>query len=295
MTQTFKTFLAAAAAAVSLACGARVSVSGLEPANRIGGRMASSGYLRGKVVVIDSRDYLDKSNIEPLRRLQSVWSAYKTKPFVLIGCHTGAAKLKRVGAIVDKLGVTFPVYRGVKVDCGGQTPPDGKILVIDPTFSKVVYCGADERQVAGVVGPLILSLKVPSTPVQWKSYMDYELDNLPGRAALRIEAFLSDNTAVAEMDAKYPGASKEYREKLEALLKNRNVKKLSKLVEMSESFKDMDTSSKKGKKPSAQAIDDFIEKNKDLLESDDPNIVQEAKNAIADMRFSAAAIGGRTK
>ena len=59
------------------------------PETRIGGRIVSPGYLQGKVVLLDCRDYADASGAEAMKRLQGVWRTYASKPFVVLGCHTG--------------------------------------------------------------------------------------------------------------------------------------------------------------------------------------------------------------
>ena len=71
----------------------------IDPAHHLAGRMASAGYLRGKVVLLDYRDYGDKSGVDAMRRLEDVWQTFKMKPFVLIGSHRGTAtaeKIKRI-------------------------------------------------------------------------------------------------------------------------------------------------------------------------------------------------------
>ena len=63
--------------------------TGIVPQHRIGGRMASCGYMRGKVVLLDCRDY-SKADAGSLSELQKIWKSYKSKSFVLLGVHTSS-------------------------------------------------------------------------------------------------------------------------------------------------------------------------------------------------------------
>ena len=53
--------------------------SNLTPEKRLGGRMVSAGYLRGKVVVLDCRDYGDKANFPAIRELQQLWACHGSR------------------------------------------------------------------------------------------------------------------------------------------------------------------------------------------------------------------------
>ena len=83
----------------------------VDPAHYLAGRMASAGYLRGKVVCLDYRDYGDKSGVDGMRRLEEVWQTFKMKPFVLIGSHRGTAGAEKIKRIADGLKLTFPIYK----------------------------------------------------------------------------------------------------------------------------------------------------------------------------------------
>ena len=80
------------------------------PETRIGGRIVSPGYLQGKVVLLDCRDYADASGAEAMKRLQGVWRTYASKPFVVLGCHTGRSNRAAAAALMSRLGITYPVY-----------------------------------------------------------------------------------------------------------------------------------------------------------------------------------------
>ena len=59
-----------AAALAALVAGAPAyEWDNVGPDSRLGGRMISAGYLRGKVVLLDRRDYTDPANAEAIRQL----------------------------------------------------------------------------------------------------------------------------------------------------------------------------------------------------------------------------------
>ena len=83
----------------------------IDPAHYLAGRMASAGYLRGKVVCLDYRDYGDKSGVAAMRRMEEVWQTFKMKPFVLLGSHRGTADAEKIKRIAEGLKLTFPIYK----------------------------------------------------------------------------------------------------------------------------------------------------------------------------------------
>ena len=67
-----------------------------------------------------------------------------------------------------------------------------------------------------------------------------------------------------------------------------DIKKLAKLVETARLIKDRDKSSRASQRISASALEDIIKKYSILTKSENPLIVQEAKNSIADLKFVQA-------
>ena len=155
--------------------------------------MASSGYLRGKVVCVDCRDYGDKSGVESMRSMEEIWQSFKMKPFVLIGSHRGEAGAEKIKRIAEGLKLTYPIYRDadiVRTQEQRDADPErtGYLYVVGST-GKVFYRGKDERRVQGVVASAVMAMRSPQTPKQWKYYIDFDVDVLPGRAYLEIEEF----------------------------------------------------------------------------------------------------------
>jgi len=282
---------------------------GVRPENRIGGRMASDGYLRGKVVLFDRRDYSDPSAAEDLRKLQSIWSAYKSKQFVLIGCHEGTADTNRVRRAIEKLGITYPVYKSVRIiedrapagPDGVQPPPtpvaddnSRVIRVYDATLNRLVYNGKSCSEAQGVAGTAIFAAKRPSRSDNWKMLLDYELKFLPGQAYWRLKSLLEENDdAFVRIKKKFPLDAKRYETLWKTISKNPEIKKLADLVSASQKCKDRDPKDRKMSRLRPSHIDTLISRYSDLKKSSDPFVVQEAKNAIADLMFVKAELKGR--
>jgi hypothetical protein len=125
-------FLIATALAFALTFAVFADWENIDEAHRLGGRMASSGYLRGKVVLVAALDYGNKANVPVMKRLQALWVTYKSKPFVLIGVHVGEAGDERVGKIIKAMNITHPVYRDIRCEAiADGSFKDGTFFVID--------------------------------------------------------------------------------------------------------------------------------------------------------------------
>ncbi len=281
--------LIAAFAALALAAGAGAyEWAGISPETRMGGRMVSPGYLRGKVVLFDVRDYADPANAEVLKRLQTLWAAYKTKPFIVLGSHRGPAGREKVRATMDRLGLTYPVYAGARLD-GGELAEAGdapRIYVIDSTCSRRLYTGADDRAATGVVGSAIFASRMPMGAKQWKFQLDYELENLPGQAYLRLRDLMADDKTWAEMKSRFPADAKRYEAARTRMSEDDDIKRLAKLVELARLVKDRDTDSAAARKIRQEHLERVEEKYGDLKKSANPYVSQEAKNALVDILFA---------
>ena len=267
--------IAAVALAIAAATAGAVEWQNAEPEARLGGRMISAGYLKGKVVMVDCRDYGQKTNLEAMKRLQALWSAYKSKPFVLVGSHTGAASDRRIAAIMEKFGLTYPIYR----DFGCETAGD-EISVFDET-GKRYYSGGDDKAAQAVVGQLLLSMAAPQTEQEWTHYLDWEVRHTPGNAYLRLKEFAKNFPAVAK---------ERYGDDMKRFAASDDVKKLAKLVEVARLMKDRDTASAGAQKLTKAKVDEQIRKFAALKASDDPAIMQEAKNALAELAWVRATL-----
>lgn len=252
-----------AAALMSAACAmASVSWENVDEGHYIAGRRCSEGYLQGKVVLV-SRDP------KMAQRMEEIWTSFKTKPFVLIGAYHMAPQ-----------NVTFPVYSFAKL---AEDEPEKPLYVVDETGA-VRYRGNDDRMATETVVSALTDMESPKTAGHWMMFLDYELTELPGRAYLRF----------LEFKKKFPKEAKEYSVKFSELEKVENVKKLAELVKFAKSAKDMqilDPKRDRNRRILLQKrIKDAISKYSFLKESADRRVMQEAKNALADLKWTLATL-----
>ena len=282
-----------------LLCAAAFSVSAayewenVGPGDRIGGRMISAGYLRGKVVLLDRRDYGDPSNKAAIQQLQTLWATYKSKPFILLGSHHGKSDKTKVEALLKKLGVTYPVYTDawlkkldpteheIEVIQAMREDENPSLCVIDSTGQRKLFTGRDTRAAQGVVGSAIMGASTPMAAKQYNFLLDYETKMLPGRAYLRLK----------EYRARFPKDARKYDAVWSEMSEKAEIKKLAKLVELARLVKDRDLASTQSQRITPEVLQNAIEKYSSLKQSEDPNIAQEAKNALADLKFCEAALG----
>ena len=262
----------------------------ITPETRVGGRMASCGYLKGKVVLLDVRDYSNGSDSKLTAQIQEIWSAYKSKPFVALGSHTGKDDLSEASSLVQKQNLTYSIYSNValKDNSGCLERFTRGIYVFDPTGRRL-YFGDNPRQAMGVVGSAIFAAALPSTPKYWKAILDYEIDNLPGQAYLRIRDLKnSKKDVLKKLSSEYPDDVKRYAKVWKEYSLNSEIKKLAKLVEITQLVKDRDKSSRAAKKVTVLSLENIIKQYSALSKSENLLVAQEAKNSIADLKFVQA-------
>ena len=274
-------FMMAAALAALVAGAPAYEWDNVGPDSRLGGRMISAGYLRGKVVLLDRRDYTDPANAEAIRQLQAIWATYKMKPFILLGSQNGPAGKAKVEETLRKLGVTFPVYRDARLRKPGASKEDLEamerifedprplIQILDSGCRRKVYNGRDVHAAQGVVGSALLATSSPMTPISRTSGQGIVLRVLRGR---------------------FPKDAAKYAQAWEELSARDEVRKLAKLVELSRLVKDRDLAAKSSQRITPEVLATAMEKYAPLKQSADAFVVQEAKNALADLKFCAAAL-----
>ena len=232
----------------------------VDAANQLGGRKTSEGYLQGKVVMVYKGG-------DQMARMEQVWQGFKTKQFVLIGA--GSQK---------DASCTFPQYKGAGLASDEPAEP----LYVVGGSGKVLYKGEDERAATEAVVMALTDLEAPRTLTQWKNFLDFEFENLPAHAYIRVAAFKK----------KFPSAAKAYEEKILKLRAVKNVDKVAQLVSFAKQAKDMKDLGPKKKMQQAKmvkAVKAAVPKFKPLLKDlPDARLLQEAKNALADLQWKAA-------
>ena len=123
---------------------------GLEPENWYCGKKLTEKSLEGKIVMVYVFSESSEDSVALLPRIENVWSAYKSKPFVVIGSHRGG-KSAKVANLIKKSKVTFPVYedagRTKEPSAGGRYPI---VYVVDDS-GKMIYRGRSDLEATEAV------------------------------------------------------------------------------------------------------------------------------------------------
>jgi len=277
-------FAAIAASTVALNAECAVEWRNLDSANYLAGRKASEGYLRGKVVLVNRWEVRDQQSLAMLPQIEQIWQSFKTKPFVVIGSRCkGRGSLDEITQIVKENGLTYPMYEDAGLaygEPGFDKPPF--IYVVDCT-GKVIYRGTDERKATQAVVVALTDMAAPRNVGQWKKFLDFELKELPGHASVRL----------GEFREKFPEEAKKYDAAAAELAKVPQIKGLVELVKFARQAKDMRPFGEKQtaqRERFAKKLDRAIKKFAPLAQSSDPRVAQEAKNAIADLKWTRAGL-----
>ena len=248
----------------------------------LGGRRASEGYLQGKVVLVDRWGAHCPPCRALLPRLEEIWQGFKTKPFIVLGGHCkGWGGAEEVKALIAANKLTYPVYEDASLAVGEPKFDSIPFLYVVDETGEIVYSGQDERNATQALVSALTDMESPKNVNQWKRFLDFELERLPGRAYLRMQEF----------KRKFPQEAKEYGERFRALEKVPDVRKLADLVAFAKRAKDprVFTAKEKSKQQKFEKmVKNAIEKFEPLKESSDPRAAQEAKNALADLKWTQA-------
>ena len=284
--ETKQVWLAAAVALAVLSVDAGgVAWRNIDESHHLGGRKASEGYLKGKVVLVDRWGAKCPPCRAMLPQVEQIWQSFKTKPFVVLGGHcAGWGGADAVRQLVEENHLTYPVYEDAGLAEGEpQFDAIPFLYVVDET-GKVVYKGHSERNATQAVVTALTDMDAPRDIRQWRRFLDFELKELPGRAYLRLDEFRKKFPAEAR--AEYSDAARE-------LAKVPEIKKLAEFVKFAKQAKDMRTFDEKQKdkrQKFKQMIESALSKYDSLKDSPDARVAQEAKNAIADLKWTQAAL-----
>ena len=254
----------------------------VDAAHHLGGRKASTGYLLDKVVLAVRWGAKNDADKDLLVRAEELWASFKSKPFVVLGGHVGGSgDAKAAKAVVEAAKVTFPVY----ADAGLATnepafvePP--YLYVVDET-GKFIYRGTDDRLATQAIVQALTDRDSPRSLKQWRRYLDYEFKCLPAHAYLRLKAF----------NEKFPKEASEYLPQARELAKLDGLKTVADLVEFARRAKDAPRfgSDETDKREKYEAlVRETIESCAPLKGLADPRLAQEAKNALADLKWAEA-------
>ena len=248
----------------------------------LGGRKASAGYLQGKVVLVDRWGAKCPPCRALLPRVEEIWQSFKTKPFVALGGHCkGWGGADEVAELVTEHRLTYPIYEDAGLSSGEPKFDAIPFLYVVDETGKVVYRGRDERSATQAIVMALTDMEAPRNAAQWKRFLDYELEHLPCRAYLRLREFRK----------KFPKEAKDYESKAKELAAIPDLKKVADLVEFAKKAKDPPVFGPKDQTKKAKyekLVKDEIDKCESFKAHPDPRVAQEAKNALADLKWTQA-------
>lgn len=267
--------------AACLAFGA-VEWTNVDAGHYLGGRKASPGYLQGKVVLVFRWDAREPNGRAMLSRLEDIWNSFKTKQFVMLGSQVnpeaGADEVKK---LIAGNGISFPMYSDASLTKGFPKFKNIPLLYVVDETGRVVYIGEQDRNATTAIVTALTELDSPKNVEQWKKFLDFELENLPGHGYLRLQEFWK----------RFPAEAKAYAQKAKELSQVPDVKKIADLVLFAKRARDPRMFGEREQLKKAKfrdMIETAIAKYAPLRESSDPRVVQEAKNSLADLKWALA-------
>ena len=276
-----KTLLIGLTAFVALGAQA-VEWKNIDADHHLGGRKASAGYLQGKVVLVDRWGAHCPPCRALLPRVEEIWQSFKTKPLVVLGGHCrGWGSAEEVKALIDENKLTYPVYEDAGLMTGEPKFSSIPFLYVVDETGKIVYLGRDERTATQAIVTALTDMEAPKNLAQWKRFLDYELEHLPCRGYLRLRDFRK----------KFPKEAKAYEAKAKELASIPDLKKAADFIEFAKKAKDPPLFGPKDKAKKAKyekLVNDVIGKGEAFKSNPDPRVAQEAKNALADLRWTQA-------
>ena len=253
----------------------------VDPAHHLGGRPASSGYLRGKVVMVDYRDYVTRESVGELPKMQDIWRAYKSKAFVLLGSHNGVGNSEKAKKVVKRLGLTFPVYDGaIYAPISNRVWKTGHGIYVVDAAGKVVYNGSDLHRASEVLVSALSSEANPLTVEQLKALIDFELKYLPSQALINL----------LKLKKNFRIDFAPYHETFLRLSKDPDVVKCAKLCESARRAKEFVPKTAGRAIAAADKAHSLVLRYEFLKKSENPLVVQEAKNALAELLWTEATL-----
>ena len=135
---------------------------GLEPENWYCGKKLTESSFDGKIVMVYVFSESSEDSVALLPRIENVWSAYKSKPLVVLGSHRGG-KSATAANTIKKAKVTFPVYEGAgrtqEPSAGGRYPI---VYVVDDT-GRTIYRGRSDLEATEAIVMAIPNVGKSST------------------------------------------------------------------------------------------------------------------------------------
>ena len=114
--------------------------------NQISGPKLTAADLEGKVVLVDEWGTHCGPCLALLPRMEQLWRAYRSKPFILLGSERQGSNADEIKKVVRDNNLTYPVFSGAGLASGEPNNGGGiPVLYVVNARGKVIYAGRDER------------------------------------------------------------------------------------------------------------------------------------------------------
>ena len=201
---------------------------GLDEANHYSGPLVTEADLLGKVVLVDEWGVRCPPCRALLPGMESLWSAYKSKPFVLLGSHRQGHQPDQVKELVKANKLTYPIYE--RAGLVGEPSGDGMLpfMYVVNHRGKVVYAGRSHQEATQAVVEALMKIGAPPNLVDgvaFKKYKAIEKQLVLGKPLKGPMAKLAGDVKKAQAktaSAALKEQAEEAEEILEALKKGRD-------------------------------------------------------------------------
>lgn len=147
---------------------------GLDEANHYSGPLVTEADLLGKVVLVDEWGVRCPPCRALLPGMESLWSAYKSKPFVLLGSHRQGHQPDQVKELVKANKLTYPIYEHAGLV--GEPSGDGMLpfMYVVNHRGKVVYAGRSHQEATQAVVEALMKIGAPPNLVDGVAFKKYK-------------------------------------------------------------------------------------------------------------------------
>jgi len=147
---------------------------GLDEANHYSGPLVTEADLLGKVVLVDEWGVRCPPCRALLPGMESLWSAYKSKPFVLLGSHRQGHQPDQVKELVKANKLTYPIYE--RAGLADEPSGDGRLpfMYVVNHRGKVVYAGRSHKEATQAVVEALMKIGAPPNLVDGVAFKKYK-------------------------------------------------------------------------------------------------------------------------
>ena len=146
-----------------MAFGAEAAWRNFDDAAYYSGPKLKEADLAGKVVLVDCWGVHCPPCRALLPRMEEVWKAFKSKPFLLVGSHCQGRQDAKVKELVEANKLTYPIYERFGLAEGEPGHKGIPFLYVVNHRGKVVYSGHDDRAATEAVVTAIGEIGAPDT------------------------------------------------------------------------------------------------------------------------------------